>query len=94
MSEIMLVGQEFSVQNVDLNATSYVEVAPPSQVHGFRIRSRTAVDILLKRKSADTKYFTIPANSVEDFNLSLKGSQTFWLMAASATPVAEIVWFK
>lgn len=85
-------GKNVRVQNVTLNASTFTEVVPASKFYSVLIKCRTAVDIYFKRYSTDTDYITIPSGQSMSLAISMDADNPFYLKAASATPVAELIY--
>lgn len=87
----VISGKTFTIQNVTLNSSDWVEIDFTRKFYSVLIKCRTSVDLYLKRTDADTTYLTIPSGQSLSLAISMGESNHFYLKSASSTPVAELV---
>ncbi len=87
----VISGKNFSIQNITLNASTWVEIDPSSRFYSVLVKCRTSVDLYIKRIDTDTDYLTIPAGQSLSLAISMGVNNHFYLKAASSTPIAELV---
>jgi hypothetical protein len=94
MSTAINYGRNTRVMNVTLSSTADTAITINNKyVNAAIVQCRTAVDMYFRREQGDSEYFTIKSGTVLTLNLQPTENEPFYLRAASATPVAEILLF-
>jgi len=87
-------GSDFTTSTASIGADAFSEVTPPSRYNSCLIRCRSAVDVYIKRKSADSTYFTIPSGQALELDINGSDAQTFFLKSGTGTVTVEIMWTR
>lgn len=85
-------GSNFTVTETTISDSAFTEVTPPTRFNSALIKCRTAVALYIKRLTADTEYFTIPASQALELDINGTDANTFFLKSASGSVTAEILW--
>lgn len=89
-------GQNFQIRNITLNSTTDTPIDFSQQVNSILMRSRTSVDVYVRRTSGAADYFTIPTGGTLSLDVAMTdnsqgGNVVCYARSASGSPILEVL---